>query len=247
MVPLPSRLGAGGAPPPTPLTAAVRAAPAAMTPPAWTGAAAAAGSSGSPAAAAAPSAGQHRPTGDLVASPALLPSSSGGDLGFALGPTALAGSGSDESDAGAFLGGLLPVWAVRVGSSRRRCISQQLALCPSARRSSSQTLYKQAVVCAAASAPPNARSMGSEGGPPLVLLLSVLIHAVVYSFRCIHPPPDAGSVSSEGGLADEEQEALLAVVEEDLMVGRLCFTYCFAIVGWREGRVGHTGAMPGTP
>ena len=47
---------AAGAPPPTPLTAAVGSGPAAMTPPAW-----AAGE-------------QRRPTGDLLASPALLPS-----------------------------------------------------------------------------------------------------------------------------------------------------------------------------
>lgn len=54
---LPSRAAAAeGAPPPTPLTAAVGAAPAAMTPPVWAN-------------------GQQRqPTGDLVASPAMLPS-----------------------------------------------------------------------------------------------------------------------------------------------------------------------------
>ena len=53
---LPSRAAAAGAPPPTPLTAAVGAAPAAMTPPVWA------------------DGEQRRPTGDLVASPALLPS-----------------------------------------------------------------------------------------------------------------------------------------------------------------------------
>lgn len=34
------------------------------------------------------------------------------------------------------------------------------------------------------------------------------------------PCGHAGSVSSEGGLAEEEQEAVLAVLEEEVEVGR---------------------------
>ncbi|KAL4419743.1 hypothetical protein ABPG75_006841, partial [Micractinium tetrahymenae] len=90
VVPLPSRLrlgaaataAAGAAPPPTPLTAAVGVGPAAMTPPVWAGAQ------------------QRRSTGDLVASPALVPSASGGDLAVALGPTDAAESESEESEQG---------------------------------------------------------------------------------------------------------------------------------------------------
>jgi hypothetical protein len=62
VVPLPARLaGEAAGVPPTPLTAAVGAAPAAMTPPAWAGL-------------EQQQSQQRRPMGDLMASPALLPS-----------------------------------------------------------------------------------------------------------------------------------------------------------------------------
>jgi hypothetical protein len=124
----------------------------------------------------------------------VAPAASGGDLGFALGPSPLhsgaqevAGEGENEdedSDAGAVAHSKLPaVW---------------LMCCA-------------CVLCAVHAA-----------------ILPMLCHdpwSIPWCAACVLPCLPAlpawtsGSVSSEGGLALEEHEAMLAVAEENVMVG----------------------------